>query len=205
MNKLFIPRATYYRFDGNSIQDYSKTLWYEVPLCVHTSHMLIIQWDGWVINPQAWTDDFLSFDYIGAVWPWHKENRVGNGGFSLRSTKLMKTLIAANLSPVDLEDDNLCRRYRKGLELASDIRWADEPTANLFSAEHNYTMLIQGSAFFPFGFHDCRNWPRILSAEQLGERIIMCERNPHIRRKKEYQQLVGRNTFGNIFQKETSE
>src|SRR5215475_11579638 len=60
---------------------------------VDTDHVLLIQWDGYVINPSAWKDEFLACDYIGAKWFWHDDgHRVGNGGFSLRSRKLLAAL-----------------------------------------------------------------------------------------------------------------
>ena len=53
---------------------------------ITTSHALLVQWDGYVINPLAWDAAFLDCDYIGAKWFWQPEGcRVGNGGFSLRS------------------------------------------------------------------------------------------------------------------------
>src|SRR5437773_4293751 len=32
---------------------------------VETAHVLLIQWDGYVINASAWREEFLAFDYIG--------------------------------------------------------------------------------------------------------------------------------------------
>lgn len=60
--------------------------------------VLLVQDDGFIINPNLWTDDFLNYDYIGAPWPadtpWSVEtskiNRIGNGGFSLRSKKFLE-------------------------------------------------------------------------------------------------------------------
>jgi hypothetical protein len=53
---------------------------------VTTPHVLLIQWDGYVVNPAAFDPAFLDFDYIGAKWFWYDDGmRVGNGGFSLRS------------------------------------------------------------------------------------------------------------------------
>ena len=73
---------------------------------------LLIQHDGHIVNPSNWKDEFLNFDYIGAPWPldgkWNKRwnsypremaskiitnltfNRIGNGGFSLRSKKFLE-------------------------------------------------------------------------------------------------------------------
>ena len=55
--------------------------------------MLLIQWDGYVVNPEAWDPAFLGCDYLGAKWYWHDDGmRVGNGGFSLRSRRLLDAL-----------------------------------------------------------------------------------------------------------------
>src|SRR5437016_3148166 len=60
---------------------------------VATTHALLVQWDGYVINPLAWEASFLDCDYIGAKWLWQPEGRrVGNGGFSLRSRRLIEAL-----------------------------------------------------------------------------------------------------------------
>ena len=167
-----------------SIQDYNNILWHEVPKQVRTSHFLVIQWDGWVINKESWTDDFLNYDYIGAVWPWHKENRVGNGGFSLRSTELMLWM-GKHYQPSELEDNSLCREYRQRVERELDFRWANEETAQRFSFEHQ----LYPTQPTPLGFHDCRNWPRVLSPSQLFHRISLCESYPYITKKPEYQHL----------------
>src|ERR1700687_3454326 len=46
-----------------------------------------------LITPAAWREEFLGCDYIGAQWFWHDDAmRVGNGGFSLRSRKLLLAL-----------------------------------------------------------------------------------------------------------------
>ncbi len=39
---------------------------------VETDYMLIVQGDGFIVNPDAWDDEFLDYDYIGAPWclPW---------------------------------------------------------------------------------------------------------------------------------------
>ena len=58
--------------------------------------ILIVQNDSFITNPSEWTDEFLNYDYIGAPWTekqaseWRIPNRVGNGGFSLRSKKFLE-------------------------------------------------------------------------------------------------------------------
>jgi hypothetical protein len=56
-----------------------------------TLHMQIIQFDGWVVNPETWDDNWCQYDYIGALFDGDPNNdfMVGNGGFSFRSRRLM--------------------------------------------------------------------------------------------------------------------
>ena len=49
-----------------SIAEYSKFIVKDLANYFDTTHVLIIQWDGFIINPDKWTDDFLRYDYIGA-------------------------------------------------------------------------------------------------------------------------------------------
>ncbi len=66
--------------------DYSRFMLRELANHIDTSHALCIQWDGFVLNGNAWLPVFLEYDYIGSVWPqFHDGRNVGNGGFSLRS------------------------------------------------------------------------------------------------------------------------
>ena len=55
-----------------------------MPQVVETDYNLIIQHDGYAVNKKAWTDDFLNYDYIGAVMlTYPPKKRVGNGGASV--------------------------------------------------------------------------------------------------------------------------
>lgn len=56
---------------------------------LQTDYYLIIDWDGFIVNTDAWSDAFLGFDYIGAPFPFG--DICGNGGFSLRSRKFLET------------------------------------------------------------------------------------------------------------------
>src|SRR6201987_3519204 len=76
----------YRQFAGKSVIAYQRALWYEVPQWLQTDHFLLIQWDGHPTNADAWTLEFLAYDYIGAPWPWFgPETRVGNGGGFFRA------------------------------------------------------------------------------------------------------------------------
>jgi hypothetical protein len=153
----------------------NRVWWHEVPQYVRTSHYLIVQWDSWIINPVAWDPDWLQYDYIGALWPWHQTNRVGNGGFSLRSRRLANHVAQHRaLYPVGHpEDDRLCRRYRQMLE-AEGFRWAPDAVADRFSFERgNGAQYRPGGDIgeFPFGFHGAFNFVSVLSSEVLEQRI----------------------------------
>lgn len=138
--------------------DLNNFLWGLIPYRVKTSHMLIIQYDGWVRNAEMWNSEWLTYDYIGAPWPWHdSDRRVGNGGFSLRSTRLMRFLAQNQIDfPVaHPEDDTLCHIYRTELESKHDFRWAPLSVATQFSFERE-------SLHPTFGFHGIFNVPKVL-------------------------------------------
>ena len=129
----------------------------------HTSHLLVVQWDGYVVNASAWTDEFLAYDYIGAPWGFHTDqHRVGNGGFSLRSRRLFDALKDETISKLDPEDHAICRWYRPYLEQHHAIRFADEELAKHFSFETTYIDQL------PFGFHGLFNMWMFLSPQELA-------------------------------------
>ena len=83
-----------------SIEAYSHYMIYDLYKHIDTEFCLTIQHDGFITNPHLWTDEYLKYDYIGAPWkitdscyldPNGNHIRVGNGGFSLRSQKLLNT------------------------------------------------------------------------------------------------------------------
>lgn len=145
-----------------SRQDYSALLLKGLEAHVATSHVLVTQWDGYVLDPVAWTDDFLAFDYIGAPWLWHDgPMRVGNGGFSLRSRRLIEALRDPRISSAGPEDEAICRTYRPILERDYGIRFADEATAARFAFESEYPTGRE------FGFHGLFNFHRVVPPAEL--------------------------------------
>ena len=52
---------------------------------ISTPFVLVIQWDGYIVDPSAWANAFRKYDYVGAVVHDKRGTFVGNGGFSLRS------------------------------------------------------------------------------------------------------------------------
>ena len=137
---------------------------YEFPTYIRTSHVLAFQWDAWILNPSAWTNEFLEYDYIGAPWWYFDGYNVGNSGFALRSKALYDYLSEHRdeFPIVPPEDDTLCRRYRKRLP---QFRWAPDLLAFQFSFER------VRPPFPSFGFHGLFNWPLVLTNEQIEERL----------------------------------
>lgn len=158
--------------------------WYGWPQHLTTDHVLIIEWDSWVLDADCWRDEWLRLDYIGALWPWHKHDRVGNGGFSLRSTRLLQTLAAHPMRFPNWvhEDDVLCRQHRVALECGG-FEWASDDVARRFSFEREEP---HGPTF---GFHGAFNWRRVLSPSALKERLDLARANPYIAGKPEWKEV----------------
>jgi tetratricopeptide (TPR) repeat protein len=129
---------------------------------VQTSHVLVVQWDGYVVNPAAWDAQFLSTDFIGAKWFWYRDGlTIGNGGFSLRSKRLLDALQDPRIELHEAEDLTIGRTFRRLLEEAHGIRFASEAQADRFAYEAAYPI---GT---PFGFHGLFNFARVVPAEEL--------------------------------------
>jgi hypothetical protein len=150
-----------------SISAYSGYVLTQLQSLSDRPFFLVSQWDSWVLSETNWSDEFFQYDYIGAVWPHHSTNRVGNGGFSLRSRKLMTAaaiLVETNSSgDLDVEDDFICRQARADLESKFSCRFAPEGLANRFSAER------LGWDMPTFGFHGLLNFGRVFGVGELIE------------------------------------
>ena len=117
----------------DSLASYSSFILNKLDDFIKTQFALIIQWDGFVWNPNAWTDKFLEYDYIGAPWVQHN-NLVGNGGFSLRSKKLLSLTKTLNYSH-EREDVSICQEHRDEL-FKRGIKFAPYEIAYRFSVEN---------------------------------------------------------------------
>lgn len=133
---------------------YSEFMIHHLHNYVHTSHVLVVQADGYIINPEAWDPNWLEYDYIGATWLYKDGMNVGNGGFSLRSHKLCDIISQLVLNDYHPEDYIICRKHRKLLE-DHGIKFAPEEVANRFSIEAYGSNIIPGANNYSgqFGFH----------------------------------------------------
>lgn len=162
-----------------SRSDYSRFLLHELHSHVSTSHMLCVQWDGYVLNPSAWSPDFLDYDFIGAPWPHFRDaHNVGNGGFSLRSLRLMRACSELNYASGEAEDVWICRKMRPVLEAQYGIRFAPLSVARRFAFERG------ASTGQEFGFHGVFNMVDFVGAKRMAHILEALEpelvaRNEH--------------------------
>ena len=162
---------------------YSSFMIKQINSYVTTPFALVIQYDGFILNPDAWRDEYLDYDYIGA--PWNETEGysiVGNGGFSLRSKRLLELLQHddAILDPTALdppdapEDWYICGMIRDYLE-ARGIRFAPVELARQFSFEGSDEYF--GVAWTnEFGFHglrwtDISSWLRLHPDEPIDNTL----------------------------------
>ena len=168
--KINFPEIEYIEIPEIDINGYNKIMINDLHKYFDTSHCLIVQSDSFVVNPNEWTNEFLKYDYIGAPWTKIinpkkdlqidlKKNRVGNGGFSLRSKNLLSVC-------KDLDFNNLFKKYSMNNEdviichylyedmVKKGIKFAPPELAANFSMEHEPTILDYGfNRDQVFGFH----------------------------------------------------
>ena len=161
-----------------SVEAYSRFIFEKLDRYVNTSHVLIFQYDGFILNHRAWDNKFLKYDYIGAPWhvgKWRRKNFlfpknlvgqqvVGNGGFSLRSKKLtalcFKLAKENKIKKIHPEDVAIGVYNRKLLE-KHGVKFAPVSVAKKFSLEGNDIIGVIWKN--QFGFHglrwtDISNW-----------------------------------------------
>lgn len=145
-----------------NIDEWNKAIIYELPKHIQTTHCLLIHPDGYVINPEMWTNRWLKYDYIGAPWPMPKDNysyrdeegnlvRVGNS-VSLRSKKLLDLIAQREWKSYygnTNEDGFICCHNRKWLE-SKGCKFAPLQVAKYFSKEHE---IDENKGLKTFMFH----------------------------------------------------
>ena len=150
----------------NDIEAYSQFMLRGLAPHVHTSHLLVVQWDGFVRDAAMWDPTFLQYDYIGAPWRDEVDARaVGNGGFSLRSRRLLQALLDPEVAITHPEDESICVVNRKLLERRHGVRIAPLDVARRFSYERVEPPEPT------FGFHGLFNFPRELSGSELNSLV----------------------------------
>lgn len=145
------------------IEDYNRIMLRELVANVKTSHVLVVQWDGFITHPPLWRDDFLDWDYIGAPW-YHggHPGQVGNGGFSLRSQKLLRALLEVQVDLRRPEDMEICVHQQPALTEQHHTRIAPLDVAQAFACEY-------GRYRPAFGFHGMHNFAHVLDERELAD------------------------------------
>lgn len=149
-----------YTLNIDSIEAYSSYLLGDAVAHVHTAHALIAQWDSFILNPKSWDESFLQYDYIGAPWPDRVQTPVGNGGFSLRSRRLMELIASPVFVHTHPEDLCICVQNRVELESKHGIRFAPVELARRFAFE----LEPPSNAF---GFHGLYNFQHAMPQIEL--------------------------------------
>ena len=145
-----------------SIDEWNRKIIYELPNYIQTAFAMLIHADGYVLNPQSWREEFLSYDYIGAPWPLPSDSysyrtanghlvRVGNS-VSIRSTRLMQAVASRPWKEYygnTNEDGFICCHNREWLE-EQGMRFAPLEVAKHFSKEHE---IPENVGISTFAFH----------------------------------------------------
>ena len=150
----------------DSIDKFNYDMIYELYKYINTSHIMLVHYDGFVVNPDSWRDEFLDYDYIGAPWPIPSEDdhitfrdpdgnliRVGNS-VGIRSKKLLYAPTKLGLPWQSFygnyhEDGFLCVHHHKELE-QDGCKFAPIEVARYFSHE---TPIPEIEGIKPFAFH----------------------------------------------------
>lgn len=143
--------------------EYSHFVLRRLPAHVGTPFALVTQWDGFVVDAGAWDDAFLEHDYIGPVWTDAPPGcEVGNGGFSLRSRRMLDAGLDPRIADEHPEDQMLGQRYRMLLEREHGVRFAPPDLARRFGFENEAP---RGPTF---GFHGPYHLPRFVGEAELA-------------------------------------
>ena len=133
---------------------------------IGSDYVLLVQNDSWILDGKLWDNEWFKFDYIGSAWPIPNDEttyrtpkgrlvRVGNGGFSFRSRKLLRAPTILGLEFTDRgtgfphEDGFLCVHIGDELE-KNGIKFAPLHVAVKFSRELDVPELVDKNTF---GFH----------------------------------------------------
>lgn len=88
-----------------------------IPPRLKTSHMLSVQWDGFVLRPDLWDDEFLNYSLLGSLmFDWAPCNH----GFVMFRRDYYECLRKLNLPPTYEAcspcDQIICIRHREAME-----------------------------------------------------------------------------------------
>lgn len=140
---------------------YSEFILQKLVDYIDNRHCLLVQWDGFVTHCTNWNAKFLEYDYVGAPWPQFNDGcDVGNGGFSIRSRRLLEFCRQSNFIQSHPEDVCICRVNRTFLE-DHGMRFPNAHIASQFSYERC------GEFGKSFGFHGVFNMIEAIGVDKF--------------------------------------
>ncbi len=165
---LFLPKGIRFAYIDKltNIDDFNYKAVYDMGDYIKTDYAMLVHYDGYVVNPDQWCDEFLDYDYIGSPWPLPPEGntttyrdiygnicRVGNS-VGIRSKRLMDFPKQENLPWTMMdgryhEDVYICCQIHHLLE-AAGMRIAPLEVARYFAHEN---MIPEVEGITPFAFH----------------------------------------------------
>lgn len=148
-----------------NISEWGKFVVFELFKFINTDFIILIHADGFIVNSNKWTNNFLNYDYIGSPWPLSKHPiafrdingnvcRVGNS-VSLRSKKILELPTKLNLKWENFilnfpnEDGYLCAQHKVLLE-SKGVKFAPLEVAIHFGREFP---IPENKGISPFLFH----------------------------------------------------
>lgn len=157
-------KIIYDRGINHDVNNWNRKIIYDLHKYVDTDFAFLFHADGYPINPSAWKNDFLAYDYIGAPWPLPNDGysyrtpsgeviRVGNS-VGIRSRKILSLPTILGLEWKSYygntnEDGFLCVHNRRRLEEAG-CRFAPLAVAKFFSREFD---IPENEGIETFAFH----------------------------------------------------
>lgn len=158
-----------------SINQYNWIVTQLLPNKLTCDFVLIVQFDGFILNPNVFDHEFYKYDYIGAPWPNFDEFNVGNGGFSLRSRRLVEKVSQYPYDDLAIAEDIFICRYLQAHPDFKEFKFAPKHVAEKFSVE------FPAVPFPTFGFHGIFHLPNIY-ANNLDYLIKNLSSNTILRR-----------------------
>jgi len=138
----------------------------------NSNFMLNFHCDAFIINPDAWTDDFLDYDFVGPLFDAGGScfPCSGNGGFSLRSKKFCEIFKSAFTKLPDkwkrLPEDYLCCHVLRKHFQKNGVKFAPIELSSKFATEH--FAFKQEDFYECFGIHELTPVSRSAAMKELG-------------------------------------
>jgi len=132
-----LPKSIrFYQIAKISYLLYNRFILHQLYKYIETEYCLLIQNDGFVLNASKWNNDFFQYDYIGAPWKLPCSHyRVGNGGFSLRSKKLLDFTRELEYKGISKNNEDGIIACSKEEIINQGMKYADINIAYEFSVE----------------------------------------------------------------------